>query len=82
MSEGAILLKFMRDFLDNQANRESSLVENFQDLEQLFTHVENETVNDSLENEMDLNHQHSLAAGLVGGGPNADGGNIANPNQE
>lgn len=31
---------------------------------------------------MDLNHQHSLAAGLVGGGPNADGGNIANPNQE
>ena len=82
VSEGSILLKFMRDFLENQANRESSLVDDFQDLEQFFTHVENDTINDSLENEVDLNHQHTLTAGNVGGGVGANGGNVVNTNQE
>ena len=33
MSEGAILLKFMRDFLENSINQECSLVDNLQDIE-------------------------------------------------
>ena len=58
------------------------MVDNFQDIEQLFTHLENETINDSLENEVDLNHQHTLTAGTVGGGVGPNGGNIVNTNQE
>lgn len=74
-------MKFMRDFLENEMNQESSLVENFEDIEQLFTHIENETINDSLQNEMELN-QHSLALGALGGGAGANAANIANSNQE